>query len=199
MADWTSIYFTTEKQLSPIYGSIYVTIFELASVAGKLLSGRINDYVVKRFLGRRSTIRLPLTLLFYSLNMLAMLLYTNLINSSSSLAVIVLVALINGGSSAANLFTLTIMSTEIGQQHNEGLTLSICSLAAKGLSPQSYSYFLRFVSFAVGSLFSAYPFTLLVLWLDWNLAFGVLIMGQILVASTNGFLLLTRSSKLKIN
>lgn len=133
-ADWTQMYFSTEKDLSVYYGSLYVTAFEFSSVFGKLFSGRINDYLMSKYQVGRSplSVRLPISMVFHSVNILSMFLYCNFISASSSLPSILFVAVLSGIFSSGNIITLSVLSTEISNKQHEGLVTSLCNLAVKG-------------------------------------------------------------------
>lgn len=130
------MYFSSEKGLHEYYGSLYVTVFEFASVCGKLLSGRLNDYCMRKFSAQASSplaVRLPLCMAFLGVSILSMILYCNLLNSSSTLPSIVAVALLSGIFSSGNIITLSVLSTEISTKEHEGFVTSLCNLAVKGL------------------------------------------------------------------
>ena len=136
-SDWTQMYFTSnEKNLSEYRASLYVTTFEFSSTFGKLLSGRINDHFIGKYLPivkSSLAVRLPILIIFQCINIGSMFLYCNLIDSSSSTAFILLTATLSGLFSSGNVITLSVLSTELSTKQFEGLVISICNMAAKSL------------------------------------------------------------------
>lgn len=182
-SDWTQMYFTTEKDLSEYYGSLYVTAFEFASVFGKLLSGRINDYFMSRYLVKAKSplfVRLPISMTFHAANILSMFLYCNFISASSSLPCILFVAVLSGIFSSGNIITLSVLSTEISTKQHEGLVTSLCNLAAK-----------------VGAFCSGYPFTLIAFLFNWYWAYSFIFLLTLFTLAVD-VVFYRRSSKYKI-
>ncbi|KAI2807568.1 hypothetical protein BLOT_005504 [Blomia tropicalis] len=157
--DWTQMFFVSEKQLDHYTASLYVTIYEFSSIFGKLLSGRINDYCMKRStLNNGLLVRMPISIGYHVISIMALYGYCYWIQSSTNLLTIALIATISGIVSSGNIITLSVLSTEIrtesiGSEH-EGLVTAIGNLSAK-----------------VGAFCSGYPFTMIAYWTTWNIVF----------------------------
>lgn len=144
--DWTQMFFVSEKQLDHYTASLYVTIYEFSSIFGKLLSGRINDYCMKRStLNNGLLVRMPISIGYHVISIMALYGYCFWIQSSTNLLTIALIATISGIVSSGNIITLSVLSTEIrtesiGSEH-EGLVTAIGNLSAKGKMMYKRNFF----------------------------------------------------------
>lgn len=137
LSDWTQIYLINEKQVSSHLASLSVSIYEFVSIFGKLASGRLNDWLVRRYhRPGQSTlgIRLPLAIVLHVSNVIALGLYIYTVDVHSSLAWLSVVSTLVGIFSAANVLTLSVLSSEIGPAHHEGFISSLCNVSAKSKS-----------------------------------------------------------------
>lgn len=134
ITDWSQIYLTGEKDMSMYRAGLFVSIFEVASIFGKLALGRINDAMVRMFVARVESplaVRLPIAIVLNVLNIVALTLYVGNLDAHSSWAALVAIAILTGVFSSGNIVTLSVMSTEIGEGKHEGFITSICNLASK--------------------------------------------------------------------
>nr|XP_027199362.1 glucose-6-phosphate exchanger SLC37A4-like [Dermatophagoides pteronyssinus] len=164
--DWSQLFFASFHQYNDhnnqYLASIFITVFESSSIFGKLLFGKINDYFMRKKLtlvnnrGPSSTlvVRLSIAIGLHLISAFALFLYCNLLSTTKNISIFVLVAVIAGISSAGNVITLSILSTEIGDEKYQGLITSLCNLATK-----------------LGALCSGYPFTLIAFLIGWHGAY----------------------------
>ena len=141
--DWSQLFFASFHQYNDhnnqYLASIFITVFESSSIFGKLLFGKINDYFMRKKLtlvnnrGPSSTlvVRLSIAIGLHLISAFALFLYCNLLSTTKNISIFVLVAVIAGISSAGNVITLSILSTEIGDEKYQGLITSLCNLATK--------------------------------------------------------------------
>ena len=206
VSDWSPLYLINEKGVDVYLSSTFVSLIEIGGIFGKLIAGRISDWLMKRAMKSKNSdgsaklmARIPVSIAMLALNGLALHLYCFHINSQTSFSMLALTALLIGVNTSGNVVNLSVIATEISP-NKSGLCSSLVNLAAKGISLLSeLLVFIKFYSFlTVGGIFTGLPLSLIAGASSWGTAFALIEMFCILCVCLQ-LVTIRMSSKLKIN
>ena len=140
VSDWSQIYLINERNVDVYFSSTFVSLIEIGGIFGKLIAGRVSDWLMKRAIKNNNSgpsvkimARIPVSVTMLTLNALALHLFCFHIDKNSSFLMLISTALLIGINTSGNVVNLSVIATEISPKRS-GLCSSFVNLAAKGIS-----------------------------------------------------------------